>query len=41
MSAAEFAEWYEIWRMAPWELIPDAPDTEAADIDPMAFARLA
>ena len=33
MTAAEFGEWFEIWKWAPWEAIP-GPQQEQ-EIDPM------
>lgn len=38
MTAAEFGEWFEIWKMAPWENIPEPPP-EVKPLDPLAFAQ--
>lgn len=38
MTGVEFAEWFQIWQWAPWEMIPE-PRQEAEPLDPMAFAK--
>ena len=37
MTAAEFGEWFEIWKWSPWENIPGAPP-KPKEMDALAWA---
>lgn len=38
MTALEFGEWFEIWRLDPWANVPNPPEEEP-EIDPLAFVK--
>lgn len=37
MTAAEFGEWFEVWKWQPWENIP-SPPPETKEMDALAWA---
>ena len=37
MTAAEFGEWFAIWKWQPWESIP-SPPSETKEVDALYWA---